>query len=494
MKQSLQLRLGQQLTMTPQLQQAIKLLQLSSMDLQHEIQEALDSNMMLEVAEDEGLGSISGNEGIASSKDTPTQDDGDYRELVNMDSSGEIPQELPVDISWDDVYDSLSTSLGTASSGHPGDGEDFSQQRAAGQTLHEQLSWQVELARFSERDHAIATALIDSINEDGYLSTSLDDLHQGMASQISSLDLEETLAVLHRIQNFEPAGIGAIDLPDCLAIQLRQLPESTPYRSEALLLVERHLELLAKRNLAGLKRALGLEDEALARVVSLVRSLEPKPGRVIQTDDAQYITPDVYVVRQQNGWSVRLNPEISPKLRVNPVYSGMVRRADNSQDNTTMRHHLQEARWFIKSLQSRNETLIKVARCIVDRQQAFLDDGPIAMRPLVLRDVAEAVEMHESTISRVTNQKYMHTPNGIYEFKYFFSSHVSTESGGECSATAIKAFLKEIVEAEDHRKPLSDDAIAAIFKERGINVARRTIAKYREALNIPSSSERRQIF
>ena len=259
-------------------------------------------------------------------------------------------------------------------------------------------------------------------------------------------------------------------------------------------MVEKHLELLAKRNVSALKRLLNLDEDDLSKVVALVRSLEPKPGRLVQADDTQYITPDVYVVRINNRWSVRLNPKVSPSLRVNPLYSGMVRRADNSADNTTMRSHLQEARWFIKSLQSRNETLLKVAKSIVDRQQAFLDDGPIAMKPLVLRDIAEEVEMHESTISRVTNQKYMHTPNGIYEFKYFFSSHVSTQGGGECSATAIKAFLKEIVDAEDARKPLSDDAIASVFKERGINVARRTIAKYREALNIPSSSERKQVF
>lgn len=493
MKQSLQIRLGQQLTMTPQLQQAIKLLQLSSMDLQHEIQEALDSNMMLEIAEDETSALLPEGGLSAENKEASASSETDYRELVDLDASDTIPQELPVDVSWEDVYDNLSSSL---AGGGPSalDGEEFTQQRAAGQTLHEQLSWQVELARFSERDHAIATALIDSINDDGYLSTSLEEIRQGLAGQISALDLEEMTAVLHRIQNFEPAGIGAIDLPDCLAIQLRQLPESTPYRDIALLLVERHLELLAKRNSAALKRLLGLEDEALARVVALVRSLEPKPGQLIQSDDSQYITPDVFVIRHEDRWTVRLNPDISPKLRVNPIYSGMVKRADSSSDNTTMRHHLQEARWFIKSLHSRNETLLKVARCIVDRQQAFLDDGPIAMKPLVLRDVAEAVEMHESTISRVTNQKYMHTPNGIYEFKYFFSSHVSTQAGGECSATAIKAFLKNIIEAEDHRKPLSDDAIASIFKERGINVARRTIAKYREALNIPASSERKQIF
>lgn len=490
MKQSLQLRMGQTLAMTPQLQQAIKLLQLSSMDLQHEIQEALDSNMMLETADDEP---ISGPEGSLAAEPWSNSDKGsEYRELSDMDAPADIPQELPVDVSWDEMYDSLPT-LGSNGTANP-ETDDFQQQSASGESLHEQLNWQMELARFSERDHAIATALVDAINEDGYLGTSLDEVHQGLLPQIPALDLDEVQAVLHQIQNFDPPGVGATDLSDCLRIQLKQLPETTAFRAEALTLVEKHLELLAKRNVTALKRLLNLEDDDLSKVVALVRSLEPKPGRLVQRDDTHYITPDVYVVRMNDRWTVRLNPKISPKLRVNPTYSGMVRRADNSADNTTMRNHLQEARWFIKSLQSRNETLLKVARSIVDRQQAFLDDGPIAMKPLVLRDIAEEVEMHESTISRVTNQKYMHTPNGIYEFKYFFSSHVSTQSGGECSATAIKAFLKEIVDAEDQRKPLSDDAIASIFKERGINVARRTIAKYRETLNIPSSSERKQVF
>jgi RNA polymerase sigma-54 factor len=482
--------MGQQLAMTPQLQQAIKLLQLSSMDLQHEIQEALDSNMMLEIQEDE---STAGNDvSLATESWSKTDQSNEYRELGDMDAPADIPQELAVDVSWEEMYDSLPSTSSTSTSNN--ESEEFQQQGSATESLHDQLAWQMEMARFTDRDHAIATALVDAINEDGYIGSSIDEIHQGLLPQIPALDLDEVYAVLHQIQNFDPPGVGAVDLADCLRIQLNQLPESTPFRAEALLLVEKHLELLAKRNVAALKRVLNVEDEALTQIVTLVRSLEPKPGRLVQRDDTQYVTPDVYVVKLNNRWTVRLNPKVSPKLRVNPVYSGMVKRADNSQDNTTMRNHLQEARWFIKSLQSRNETLLKVAKSIVERQQAFLDDGPIAMRPLVLRDIAEEVEMHESTISRVTNQKYMHTPNGVYEFKYFFSSHVSTQGGGECSATAIKAFLKEIVDAEDSRKPLSDDAIASIFKERGINVARRTIAKYRETLNIPSSSERKQVF
>ena len=484
MKQALQIRMGQHLAMTPQLQQAIRLLQLSSLDLQQEIQEALDSNMMLEVAEPEGSD--------AAPIEVPVATSTDYGELRDMDAPADIPQELAVDVSWDELYDSLPATGNAPSGGGEGDESVF--QGATGQSLHEQLTWQMDLARFSDKDYAIATALIDSINADGYLVAPVEDIHQGLSQQMEALDIEEVTAVLHRIQSFDPPGIGASDLADCLHIQLSQLPDGTPLKTEGLLLVDHHLDLLARKDVAGLRRALNLDDEALADVVSLVRSLEPKPGRRLALEDAQYVVPDVYVVRQGERWIVRLNPDLAPKLRVNPVYSGMVKRADSSSDNTAMRHHLQEARWFIKSLQSRNETLLKVARSIVDRQQAFLDEGAMAMKPMVLRDVAEEVGMHESTISRVTTQKYMHTPNGIYEFKYFFSSHVSTQGGGECSATAIKAFLKQMIGEEDQRKPLSDEAIAKQLQGRGINVARRTIAKYREALLIPSSSERKQIF
>lgn len=492
MKQSLQIRMGQHLAMTPQLQQAIKLLQLSSLELQHEIQEALDSNMMLEIADEEPAAAANQPTDLAAPAETTATAQTEYGELRDMDAPADIPSELAVDVSWEDVYDSLSSAASSPAGGDSHD--DYVFQGIAGENLHDQLAWQMELARFSDRDYAIATALIDSINEDGYLSSTLEDIHQGLAQQIQSLELDEVKAVLHRIQNFEPPGIGAVDLADCLRIQLKQLPEDTPFRDQALQLVERHLDQLARKDVAGLKRGLGVDDAALAGIVTLVRSLEPKPGRRIPADDSQYITPDVYVVRQGNRRVVRLNPEIAPKLRVNPLYSGMVKRADTSTDNATMRHHLQEARWFIKSLQSRNETLLKVARSIIDRQQAFLDEGAMAMKPMVLRDIAEEVGMHESTISRVTTQKYLHTPNGIFEFKYFFSSHVSTQGGGECSATAIKAFLKQIVEQEDARKPLSDEAIAKQLQARGINVARRTIAKYREAMAIPPSSERKQIF
>lgn len=479
--------------MTPQLQQAIKLLQLSSMDLQQEIQQALDSNMMLELSEDENLAPEPATpEPVAESSSGGDEGEPALRELSDMDAEVDIPQELGVDSSWDDVYDGLQNFSSASSEG--GDNDDFFQHKATSQTLQEYLTWQMELTSFSDNDYAIAVSIIDSIDDDGYLTVGLDELYQGLAAQIPGLEMDEVKAVLHRVQNFDPPGVAALDLADCLRIQLLQLPEDTPRRKVALDLVTKYLDLLGRKEMLRLKRLLDLTDEDLNAVMALIRTLEPKPGRRIATDDAQYVTPDVFVVRQGGQWVVALNPEISPKLRINPFYSNLIKRADSSTDNVTMKNHLQEARWFIKSLQSRNETLLKVARSIVERQKDFLEYGETAMKPLVLRDIAEEVEMHESTISRVTTQKYLHTPNGVYEFKYFFSSHVSTDAGGECSATAIKAYLKEIIDQENAAKPLSDDTIAKMLQGRGINVARRTIAKYREAMSIPPSNERRRVF
>lgn len=491
MKQTLQLRMGQQLTMTPQLQQAIKLLQLSSLDLQQEIQQVLDSNMMLETADDD---TAPAPETGDLAEPPARKEEAEFTELPNLDLERAIPQELPVDSSWDEVYDNLSGYAVAGGGASSADNEDFAQQKAPTETLQDHLHWQMELTQFSDQDYAIATAIIDSINEDGYLTVGLEEIHQGLESQLPGLELDEIRAVLHRVQNFEPVGVAALDLADCLCIQLRQLPEQTPWRREALALAGKHLDLLAKKDLNRLKKTLDFTDEALTAILALIRTLEPKPGRLIASRESEYITPDVYVFRQNNEWVVTLNPEIAPKLRINSLYSNLIRRADNSADNTTMKNHLQEARWFIKSLQSRNKTLLRVARSIVERQKEFLEHGETAMKPLVLRDIAEEVEMHESTISRVTTQKYIHTPNGIYEFKYFFSSHVQTEAGGECSATAIKAFLKEMVEREDSSRPLSDLTISALLREQGIHVARRTIAKYREALNIPSSNDRKKVF
>ncbi|MCX7099188.1 MAG: RNA polymerase factor sigma-54 [Methylococcales bacterium] len=480
MKQSLHLRLGQQLTMTPQLQQAIKLLQMSTLDLQQEIQQALESNIMLEVTdEDNGLRDVA----IAPEIKHENQD-----LITSEGSQTNIPDELPIDSSWEDIYEN-SLAPGTNSA----ETVEFESQRSNASTLLDHLLWQLELTLFSERDHAIAMAIIDSVNEDGYLISPPEEIFQGLQEQLEDLDLDEVIAVLHRVQQFDPVGVAAIDLSDCLRLQLLQLPETTPYRKEALLVVTNHLKLLATHEQAKLIRKLDVTERQLDEIVALIRTLDPKPGAQIQESDSEYVIPDVYVTKQNGEWQVNLNPEISPKLRINPFYSALIKRADNSKDNVCMKDHLQEAKWFIKNLHSRNDTLLRVARSIVNKQTGFLEHGSIAMKPMILKDIADELELHESTISRVTTQKYMHTPNGIIEFKYFFSSHVSTEGGGECSSTAIRAFIKELIGNENQASPLSDSKIADFLQAKGIIVARRTIAKYREAMLISSSSQRKRI-
>ncbi len=476
MKQSLQLRLGQHLTMTPQLQQAIRLLQLSTMELQVEVQEALESNLMLEADED-------GN--TAATSDSAEQGGEPEQDVVPAD----IPAELPVDTAWEDIYDGVPVHHGAREL----NGVDFESPRARIETLNDHLLWQLGLTRMSELDKAVATAIIDSIGEDGYLSASLEDIQMSLSTPELAIDQPEIEAVLHQIQNFDPIGVGSRDLRECLSIQLRQCSDDTPWRQAAVTLVSDHLGLLGQRDYAQLMRLLKLEKEELQEVITLIKTLTPRPGDAIQSSQPEYVIPDVFVRNVKGTWRVELNPDAFPRVRVNSQYASLIRRADNSADNNCLKTHLQEARWLIKSLRSRSETLLKVATCIVERQKAFLEFGDEAMRPMVLHDVAEEVNMHESTISRVTTQKYMHTPRGLYELKYFFSSHVFTESGAECSSTAIRALLKKLIAAENAQKPLSDSKLAAILSEQGIKVARRTVAKYRESMAIPSSSERKSL-
>jgi RNA polymerase sigma-54 factor len=307
------------------------------------------------------------------------------------------------------------------------------------------------------------------------------------------VEVDEVVAVLKRIQQFDPTGVGARDLAECLLLQLNQLAPDTPRLAQARVLVTEHLDVLAARDFAALKRKLKLSEAELTEVVQLIQSLNPRPGSSVSSESPEYVVPDVLVARKNGRWHVELNAEATPRLRINDTYASLVKRADNSSDNTFLRDNLQEARWFLKSLQSRNETLLKVATKIVEHQRGFLEYGEEAMKPLVLHDIAEAVDMHESTISRVTNRKYMHTPRGIFELKYFFSSHVSTSSGGEVSSTAIRALIKKLTAEENPRKPLSDNKIAAILAQQNINVARRTVAKYRESLSIPPSNERKRL-
>lgn len=492
MKQTIQLRLGQTLTMTPQLQQAIRLLQLSTLDLQTEIQETLEKNPLLETEEprDEG------GDGLG---ETAAEGRSEEREPVNASealdpdrSEAVLGEDLPVDAAWEDVYDTPAPS-------YTGTGEDsgrdpLEMHSGGGESLHEHLIWQLNLAPLSDRDRAIALTLVDAINEDGYLSTTVEELHASLAQdEDADIEPDEVEAVLHLIQRLDPVGVGARDLRECLLVQLEQTSADLPARAPAIELVRDHLDLLAAHDHAQLKRRLRVDDETLAEAIELIRSTDPRPGGQLSSARTEYLIPDVFVRRHNGVWKVELNPDIAPRLRINAQYAGMVRRADASETNHYIKTQLQEARWFIKSLRSRNETLLKVATTIVERQRAFLEYGEEAMKPMVLRDIAEALDMHESTISRVTTQKYMHTPRGIFEFKYFFSSHVSTADGGECSATAIRAMIRKLVADEAPCKPLSDSKIAALLVERGINVARRTVAKYREAMAIPPSNERKRL-
>ena len=489
MKPTLQLRLGQQLTMTPQLQQAIKLLQLSTLDLKQEIQDALESNLMLEADEDRvQLGDNDSNAGADSrtASDAPGNDANNETE-VQIESPN-MPDELPVDTAWDDLYDSMPAASPGSSAGDP---TDYLAQQSSSESLQDYLIWQMQLSHLSATDQQIAEAIIDSIDEDGYLHTPLEEILGAVNNP--EVELDEVEAVLHRIQAFDPPGIAARDPRESLLIQARQLSNEYDSRELVIEILDKHFDLLAAGDQAGLKRKLKISDEEFLEALHLIRSLNPHPGTAIPGAAPSYIEPDVFVSKRSGQWVVELNPDAAPRLRVNPTYAGMIRRADNSSDNVTMKNHLQEARWFIKSLQSRNETLLKVARAIVDYQQNFFEYGEEAMKPLVLRDIAETVEMHESTISRVTTQKYMHTPRGTLEFKYFFSSHVSTSGGGEASATAIRALIRKLIAAEKPNKPLSDNKIATILAEQGIKVARRTVAKYRESMNIPPSNERKRL-
>jgi RNA polymerase sigma-54 factor len=470
MKQTLQLKLGQHLTMTPQLQQAIRLLQLSTLELQSEIQEALESNPMLEIAEDGNTETTSDRREESSGERTESVSS----ELESAESADRaadvqeqnIPTELPTDSDWEDTFDSYTPPMIS------NDTEGMVYEQAdSSESLQDHLLWQLNLSTISETDKAIATAIIDAINDDGYLSTPLEELHQSL-SDIEDIELDEVEAVLHRVQDFDPPGVAARNLQECMLVQLRYYDEETPWVSEARKIIGDHFDLLAKREFQTIMRRMKLSEEDMQETIHLIQGVNPRPGGHITGDQPEYIIPDVFVKKIKGKWRVDLNPD--------------------TKDAAFLKNSLQEARWFIKSLLSRNETLLKVSSSIVARQRGFFEYGEEAMKPMVMHDIAEAVDMHESTISRVTTKKYMHTPRGIFELKYFFSSHVSTVTGGECSATAIRAILKKLIAAEVPNKPLSDNKLATLLADQGINVARRTVAKYREAMSISPSNERKR--
>lgn len=492
MKPSLQLKFSQQLTMTPQLQQAIRLLQLSTLDLQQEIQEALESNPLLEI--EESYDGLTGDAALAADNQRTDEN----RETVNADNldsnemleKNDIPDELPIDSTWDEYYSASSAPASmTGTSGGSDDEQVF--QGETTENIQDHLLWQMRLTPFSETDTAIAIAIIDSIDESGYLTISTDEVLLSLDNE--EIEIDEVECVLKRIQMFDPIGSGSRTPQECLLVQLNQYAADTPWLKEAKLLIGEYSELLGSKDYRTLMRKTRLREDELREAMRLLQSLNPRPGSALVTGEPEYVIPDVSVMKKNGRWHVELNPDSLPKLNVNQQYAAMSRNARNSSDSQFIRSHMQEAKWFIKSLESRNETLMKVANCIVQQQIGFFEHGPEMMKPMVLNDVAEMVDMHESTISRVTTQKYMHTPRGIFELKYFFSSHVATDSGGECSSTAIRALIKKLVAAEIPTKPLSDSKIAQLLADQGIQVARRTIAKYRESLSIPPSNQRKSL-
>lgn len=476
MKQGLQLRLSQQLAMTPQLQQAIRLLQLSTLELQQELQQALESNPLLE--------QIDTHEEI----DTRETQDSETLDTADALEQKEMPEELPLDASWDTIY-TAGTPSGT--SGDYIDDELPVYQGETTQTLQDYLMWQVELTPFSDTDRAIATSIVDAVGDTGYLTVPLEDILESMGDE--EIDIDEVEAVLKRIQRFDPVGVAAKDLRDCLLIQLSQFDKTTPWLEEARLIISDHLDLLANHDFRTLMRVTRLKEDVLKEAVNLIQSLDPRPGQSIQTGEPEYVIPDVLVRKHNGHWTVELNSDSIPRLQINQHYASMCNNARNDGDSQFIRSNLQDAKWLIKSLESRNDTLLRVSRCIVEQQQAFFEQGEEYMKPMVLADIAQAVEMHESTISRVTTQKYLHSPRGIFELKYFFSSHVNTEGGGEASSTAIRALVKKLIAAENPAKPLSDSKLTSLLSEQGIMVARRTVAKYRESLSIPPSNQRKQL-
>ncbi|CAM3554184.1 RNA polymerase factor sigma-54 [Halomonas lysinitropha] len=469
MKASLQLRVGTQLTMTPQLQQAIALLQLSTLDLRQEIQQALESNPMLEVEDDFGELTVS--------------------EVPEEEWASEIPEELSTDSDWSDTYQDFAA----AAPGGGREGPDFERQ-ASGQSLQGHLAWQLAMTDLDPRQLHIAENLIDSINGDGYLIQPLEEVRVGLKAQgLEDLKTRDIEQVLLRLQQFEPTGVFARDLRECLMLQLATLPDGTPLLPQARRLVRQFLEALAGDDRRLLKRRLGLDDDALNTVIEVVRSLDPRPGSAFNIADSAHVIPDLVARHTRDGWQVELNPDAMPRLRIQPDYAALIRRADKSEDNQFLKDHLQEARWLMKSLSSRNDTLLRVGREIMARQLDFLEHGEEAMKPLILADIARVVELHESTISRVTTQKFIHTPRGMFELKYFFSSQVGGGEGEAHSSTAIRARIRKLIQDEPPRKPLSDSKLVSLLDEAGIGVARRTVAKYREAMGIPSSSERKQL-
>jgi RNA polymerase sigma-54 factor len=477
MKHSLQLKLGQHLTLTPQLQQSIRLLQLSTLELNQELEQILQDNPLLE-REDEDEADYAAAEAPAHTAEAEAQS----TETPAHESTESEPATALDDADWNDY----------SSAGGDDEDSDYAQGSISGATLREHLLNQLIVSPLTLRDRTIVAALIDDLDEAGFLTQPLEDITAGLQPELEELEPEEVETALKHLQNMDPTGVGARNLAECLTLQLRALPADTPARDAAMRLTAHYLDLLAARDVGKLKKMLGIDDATLRAARSLILSLNPRPGAAFGVDETHYVIPDVYVRKVKGMWIASLNADAMPKLRVNRVYADILARHRENGGNQ-LASQLQEARWLIKNVQQRFDTILRVSQAIVDRQKHFFEHGEVAMRPLVLREIADAVELHESTISRVTTQKYMMTPRGLYELKYFFGSHVATDNGGACSSTAIRALIKQLVAAENGKKPLSDGQLAEVLGQQGIVVARRTVAKYRELLQIPPANMRRAL-
>jgi len=473
MKPSLQLKLGQTLTMTPQLQQAIRLLQMPAMELQAHIREQLETNVMLEpVDEYDATGTFEALEPHPMPEE----------KRVDAAPAPEVQVEAEV------IEDNWSERSAGSDSWRSDDDERASEVADdVTLSLQDHLVGQLEYANLAPRDLAIARAIVDATNDDGYITDSMDDIAATLLPEVTA-EANEVERVLKLVQTLDPPGVAARSLSECLQLQLRMLHGDTPGLRLALAIADKHLDLLADRELTLLRRELSASDDELAQAVALVRGLHPRPGATVSSAKAEYVVPDVFVRRTDRGWTVEVNSSTLPRVRLNQSYADMLGRGAG---HSSMRAQLQEARWLLKSLEIRNETLMKVARSIVERQSAFLEHGEESMRPMILKDIAQAIDMHESTISRVTSSKYMHTPRGVFELKYFFSSQVEAADGGGASSTAVRAKIRKLIKEEDTGNPLSDSRIAELLSGEGIAVARRTVAKYREALGLAPSNERK---
>ena len=482
MRQSLSMKLRQQLAITPELKQSLRLLQISSLELRNEIQQVLESNPLLELASDlEDIEPGDSSEAEVANETAASLEESEMAEVFEQES---LPQELPVDAVWEDTWlDAAPRQLNLR------EDLDSSAGQAQPTSLTDDLLWQLETSRIPLEDQGIARAIIYSINEDGWLTEPIETVLDGL--EATPISHSRALSVLHAVQSFEPAGIGARNLEECLRLQLRDVSEDEPGRRLALALVEGHLSLLIKPDTWQLAKAAGASEAEASRALQLILSLNPRPGRGVRGEKESFVVPDVVVRKREGTWRVELNPDAWPSLGINPVYSRMIQRGNTSGDNQYLKEKIGEARWFLRGLRGRGETLLRVSGEIVARQRAFLERGAEAMVPLVLQDISNVLGLHESTVSRVTSGKYMQTPHGMFELKHFFPPALATQDGSEVSSIAIRARIEKLVREEDPRHPLSDSSIMEALNKEGIRVARRTVAKYREALAIPSSSARR---